>query len=177
MTKVFLSYARADGQTAAARLRAELSRSGFEIWQDTQNMEGGQAWKDQLRQALREVDAVVVLMTPGSVASKYVEWEWEMAQMADKRVIPLLMLPCDVPAELGRLHYHNLSEEQGYIMNLAGLINDLQRLGAQNTEKSDQTLPAPSPTPSAGNRNISIGGNANNSQIVIGDGNNVSQSN
>lgn len=175
MTKVFLSYARADGQTAAARLRAELGRSGFEIWQDTQDMEGGQAWKEQLRQALRQVDAVVVLMTPGAVASKYVEWEWEMAQMAEKRVIPLLISPCDVPAELGRLHYHNLSEEQGYIMNLAGLINDLQRLGAKNEEKPGQAPPASAP--SAGNRNISIGGNANNSQIVIGDGNSVSQSN
>lgn len=103
MTKVFLSYARADGQMAAARLRAELSRSGFDIWQDTQNMASGQAWKEQLRQALREVDAVVVLMTPGSVTSKYVEWEWEMAQMASKRVIPLLILPCDVPDSSLRL--------------------------------------------------------------------------
>lgn len=184
MTKVFLSYARADGQMAAARLRAELSRSGFEIWQDTQNMEGGQVWKGQLRQAVREVDAVLVLMTPGAVASKHVELEWEMAQMVGKRVIPLLMLPCDVPAELGRLHYHNLSEEQSYIMNLAGLINDLQRLGAKNAHKPDHPSPTSVPTSGSsvgnqttGNRNISIGGSANNSQIVIGDGNNVSQSN
>jgi len=83
-------------------------------------------------------------------------------------------LPCDVPAELGRLHYHNLSEESGYIMNLAGLINDLQQLKSPNQETS---APTPTPKTSAGNRNISIGGDANNSQIVIGDGNTVSQSN
>ncbi|MEM9092319.1 MAG: toll/interleukin-1 receptor domain-containing protein [Cyanobacteria bacterium P01_F01_bin.53] len=173
MTQVFLSYARADGTDAAQRLRTELTRSGFDVWQDIENMAGGQAWKEQLRAALRDVDAVVVLLTPNAAGSKYVEWEWEMAQMVEKPVIPLLIETCDVPDELARLHYHNLSTQQDYTLGLMALIRDLNQLDAASAgPQRDAT-----PSPSSGNRNISIGGNANNSQIVIGDGNNVSQSN
>lgn len=171
MAHVFLSYARADGAEAAARLRAELSRSGFTLWQDTENMQGGQAWKDQLRSALKQVDAVLVLMTPQAAVSKYVEWEWEMALMADKRVIPLLIADCDVPAELSRLHYHNLSTEREYILGLMALVRDLNDLGSHASEQSVSGRQA------GGDRNISIGGNANNSQIVTGNGNNITQTN
>lgn len=175
MTQIFLSYARADGADAVARLRIELTRSGFKIWQDIENMMGGQAWKDQLRAALRKVDVVVVLLTPSAVTSKYVAWEWEMAQLLEKPVIPLLVTACDVPNELARLHYHDLSDEQGYTIGLMSLVRDLNQLGQLTGDRAiAQSSP---PSPQAGNRNISIGGNANNSQIVIGDGNNISQTN
>lgn len=130
MPSIFLSYARADGQDAAKRLRSELEQAGFQIWRDIEDMQGGQAWKDQLRQALRTVDVVIVLLTPAAVASKYVEWEWENALTLEKRVIPLLRLPCEVPEELQRLHYHNLSTDQNYVFGFASLVRDLNLIGA-----------------------------------------------
>ncbi|MEL6779137.1 MAG: toll/interleukin-1 receptor domain-containing protein [Cyanobacteria bacterium J06597_16] len=168
MTQVFLSYARADGAEAALRLRTELTRSGLGVWQDIENMMGGKAWKDQLKTAIREVDAVLVLMTPGAIASEHVTWEWEAAQMLDTPVIPLLISACDVPDDLAQMHYHTLDNEQNYTIGLMSLVRDLNQLGAGKAE-SASALPTP------GSRNISIGGSANNSQIVIGDGNNVSQ--
>ncbi len=39
MPKIFLSYARADGKTAAIRLRSELQRAGFEVWRDIEDMQ------------------------------------------------------------------------------------------------------------------------------------------
>ena len=91
--------------------------------------------------------------------------------MAEKRVIPLLLLPCQVPDELSRLHYHNLSTEQDYTLGLMSLVRDLNQL------ESGSSAPVAPPETSSGSRNISIGGNANNSQIVVGDGNNVTQTN
>jgi hypothetical protein len=143
MLKIFLSYARKDGAAAAARLRAELERAGFTVWRDIEEMRGGQAWKEQLRAALREVEAVLVLLTPGAVESQYVTWEWENALTLPKKVVPLLILPCDPPEELGRLHYHDLSHPDNYSLGFAALLRDLaETLAAQTGRDKPQTGPA-----------------------------------
>ena len=144
MMTIFLSYARRDGLDAATKLRGELAAMGFQVWRDIEEMQGGLAWKEQLRAALRQVDAVLVLLTPGSVASPTVEWEWENALTLGKRVIGLLVSPCDVPAELKRLHYHDLSQPAMYTLGLARLARDLIGLAAER--------PAPAQTPAAGPR-------------------------
>ncbi|MEO1446266.1 MAG: COR domain-containing protein, partial [Cyanobacteria bacterium J06635_11] len=125
--KVFLSYARQDGTEAAARLRQELMDAGFNVWQDTENMRGGEAWKEQLREALREVDAVVLLLTPNSVTSEYVKWEWEGAQFLQKLLIPVLISPCKPPPDLHRLQRRDLSTEKIYIKGLMSIVQDLNR--------------------------------------------------
>ena len=175
MPNIFLSYARADGQTAATRLRSELERAGFQVWRDIEDMQGGRAWKDQLRQAIRTVDVVVVLLTPAAIASKYVEWEWENALTLEKRVIPLLTLPCNVPDELTRLHYHNLSTEQDYVLGFAALLRDLY--SAPTAAKSSMAKEKPLQIDNAGGRGISVGGNADNSNLVTGDSNTVDSNN
>ncbi len=171
MTQVFLSYARADGASAAARLRAELNRSEFTVWQDIENMQGGQAWKEQLRAAIRQVDAVLVLLTPGAAKSHHVTWEWEMAQMVEKSVIPLWVAKCGIPEELSRLHYHDLTTESAYTLGLMSLVRDLHRLGPGKPSVE------PGQMMGKGDRYISIGGSASNSQIVVGDGNRATQTN
>ncbi|WP_163999247.1 toll/interleukin-1 receptor domain-containing protein [Pyxidicoccus caerfyrddinensis] len=140
MTKVFLSYARRDGSTAAARLRMELERAGVVVWRDIEGMRGGADWKAQLRAQLRETDAVLVLLTPGAVESKMVTWEWENALTLEKQVIPLLVQPCEVPADLGRLHHHPLHKPEEYALSLMALIRDLTELVRSPTSNE----PAPS---------------------------------
>ncbi|MBE9140319.1 toll/interleukin-1 receptor domain-containing protein [Nodosilinea sp. LEGE 07088] len=170
MPTIFLSHARKDGQVSATRLRAELERAGFQVWRDIEDMQGGQAWKDQLRAALRAVDVVVVLLTPAAVASKNVEWEWENALTLEKLVIPLLMMPCEVPDGLRHLHYHNLSTEQDYVMGIISLFRDL----APFLVDKDSTRPPPEKSQQGketSDRNISVGGNAERSILITGDGN------
>jgi hypothetical protein len=143
MLKIFLSYARKDGAAAAARLRTELERAGFTVWRDIEEMRGGQAWKEQLRAALREVEAVLVLLTPAAVDSQYVTWEWENALTLQKQVIPLRVLACDPPEELRRLHYHDLSQSDTYTVGFAALLRDLaETLAAQTGRDKPQTGPA-----------------------------------
>lgn len=175
MKQIFLSYARADGKDPAAKLRRELEQSGFKIWQDTTDMRGGQAWKDQLRQAIKAVDTVLVLLTPGAVASKYVNWEWETAITVEKKVIPLLILPCEVPKELNDLHYHNLSTDQNYTLGFASLIRDLNQAEISKSVEKPNDLPAK--TSDSSSRNISIGGSVTGANIVTGDSNVVGNNN
>lgn len=175
MARIFLSYARADGKTAATRLRSELERAGFEVWRDIEDMQGGQAWKDQLRKSLRQVDGVIVLLTPAAVSSKYVEWEWENALTLEKRIIPLMILPCNVPDELKRLHYHNLSTEQDYVLGFAALMRDLYTITVAG--ESASLVNAAQDASKTDGRNVSIGGNAENTNVVTGDGNTVGSNN
>lgn len=170
MRQIFLSYARKDGKDVAAKLRNELERIGFEVWRDIEDMRGGQAWKEQLRQAIKTVDVVLVLLTPGAVASKYVNWEWETAITVDKQVIPLLIMPCEVPSELASLHYHNLSTNQEYILGFASLIRDLTQISAKKSTKESVTEPSIQVIDS-NNRSVSIGGTVTGNTIVTGDSN------
>ncbi|MFQ5855146.1 MAG: toll/interleukin-1 receptor domain-containing protein [Anaerolineae bacterium] len=139
MIQVFLSYARADGLEAATKLRAELAAMGFAVWRDIEEMRGGLAWKKQLHQALAAVDAVLVLLTPGAVASPTVTWEWQTVLVMEKRLIPLRIIPCDVPAELQRLHYHSLHDPTTYTLGLSKLARDLMALGREKGQPTPGT--------------------------------------
>jgi len=173
MTNVFLSYGRADGSAAALKLRGELEQAGFTVWQDIRDMQGGKEWRDQLRQAISRVNAVLVLLTPASGASRYVEMEWQLALTLGRRVIPLLILPCDVPDDLKPIHYHNLSQPDKYTMGLMALMRDLNALPPSETANS-KTTPAPA-TPAPGNRIYNTSGTIVNSQF--GDQNTMTNTN
>ncbi|MBE9180431.1 toll/interleukin-1 receptor domain-containing protein [Oculatella sp. LEGE 06141] len=157
---VLISYARADGKAAADRLREELQRAGFGVWRDIEEMRSGQAWKEQVREALRTVDGVIVLLTPGSFASKHVRWEIEAALTLQKPVKSLLIVSWDkldglkgLPDEVINFHHHNLSTEQVYSSGFAALIRDLNELstGDRNNTPTNQLS-----QPDGGNsRNIS----------------------
>lgn len=138
--KLFISYARSDGADSAQKLRQDLSASGYDLWQDISDMRAGSEWRAQLADALKEVAGVLLLLTPNSVTSEAVRWEWETAlYVLAKPVYSLLILPCDVPAELNRQHYHNLHED--YSGGLLKLLRDLRELEATSSP-AQQSPPA-----------------------------------
>src|SRR5262245_49056073 len=112
MLKVFLSYAHADSSKAAARLREELKLASFDVWRDIEDMQGGESWREQLRNALYEVDVVIVLLTPAAVASPHVIEEWKAARLLKKPIFPALISPCKIPDEFLDIHYHNLNDPE-----------------------------------------------------------------
>jgi hypothetical protein len=72
-----------------------------------------------------------------------VEWEWENALTLGKRVIGLLITPCDAPAELKRLHYHDLSDPATYTLGLAKLARDLVGLAVARPSAAQPPAAAP----------------------------------
>ncbi len=50
--RVFLSYARADGEAFATDLRQRLEARHIPVWQDRIGMEGGRDWWLQITEAL-----------------------------------------------------------------------------------------------------------------------------
>lgn len=78
---------------------------------------------------------MLVLPTPRTVESKYVTWEWENALTLQKRVVPLLILSYEVPDELARLHCHDLSQPDSYVLGFAALVRDLAKAVTTRTKK------------------------------------------
>jgi hypothetical protein len=58
--RVFISYARSDGEHFAAQLRKRLQAKHIPLWQDRVGMEGGRDWWLQITQALDVVEFMLL---------------------------------------------------------------------------------------------------------------------
>ena len=98
MTRVFISYSRAD-EVFARRLATDLDRLGADVWIDVDDIPPGVNWSTAIQQGLDTCEALVLIVSPDALASKNVEDEWQYVRDEGKPVIPLLWRP--VP----RLHF------------------------------------------------------------------------
>src|SRR5574338_577406 len=87
--RVFISYARSDGEAIAKELRRRLEQH-FTLWQDRAEMEGGKDWWQQIVEALGHVEYLVLVMTPAALQSSIVRKEWRLARQKGRCVIPLI---------------------------------------------------------------------------------------
>jgi TIR domain len=141
--KVFISYAREDGLPSAVQLHEQLANAGFEVWRDIAALSAIDEWRKQIHAALGDCDAVVVLLTPSSVKSLYVNEECVFATARKKPVIPALCLPCDIPDLLNALHYRDLSTTGSrYTNEVIKLIGELNGIQAKLREEIRQALAA-----------------------------------
>ena len=93
--KVFLSYAEPDDKSARA-LRAELEKGGFEVWDPAARLTPGDNWALELGKALKDAEAMVVLLSPAALASNSVKREIDYALGEPRfkgRLIPVVVRP------------------------------------------------------------------------------------
>lgn len=86
---LFVSYSRRDKHYAEA-LKAHLISSGFEVWLDDA-IEHGDQWFNQIHDAIKACAAFVVIMTPDSEQSEWVQKEILLAKRYKKPIFPLLL--------------------------------------------------------------------------------------
>src|SRR6266704_5153217 len=91
--RVFLSYARTDGEPFATQLRQRLEAEHIPLWQDRIGMEGGRDWWQQITEALDKVEFMVLVMTPAAVVSETVRKEWRYARQQGVCVYPMIGAP------------------------------------------------------------------------------------
>jgi hypothetical protein len=142
--KILISYARADGLDASARLRAELQLADCQVWRDIEEMRGGKDWKIQIREAIKVVDVMVVVLSPAAVQSEHVQWEIDTAETLSTPVISLLIVPFQVPPAFTDPHYHDLSSDTVYTRGFAALIRDLNSLKGVETQMTAEETPSTS---------------------------------
>ena len=116
--KVFISYAHSD-EPLARKITDALERAGLDVWDSEREIMPGDNWAKKIAAGLEESDAMVVLLTPTSLASATVLREVEYAlgeKSFNRRLIPVFVgspeeLPQDsVPWILRRLRHINLPE-------------------------------------------------------------------
>ena len=115
--KVFISHAPED-EPLAKRVAAVLKESGFEVWDPDREIMPGDNWAEKVAQALQESNAMVVLLTPDALQSKWVLHEIEYALGAEgysQRLIPVAvggtekLLEKEIPWILRRLNLITLA--------------------------------------------------------------------
>lgn len=86
---IFVSYSRKD-QAYARDLASELRKQNFEVWLD-EHIDYGERWWRTIVRAIRASAALIVVMTPDSEQSEWVEREILLAQDEQKPIFPLLL--------------------------------------------------------------------------------------
>jgi hypothetical protein len=117
--RIFISYARTDGEEFATRLRTRLEKEQPEItlWQDRARMEGGVGWWQQITNAIDAVEFMVLVMTPEAMNSETVRKEWRYAKQQGVCIYPVKSAPdavlnfAAVPRWMSKVHFFDLDQE------------------------------------------------------------------
>jgi len=109
---VFISYARQDSEFAR-ELARRLRDSNHIPWQDLRNLRGGDEWQAIIDEALRNAEALIVVMSPYATRSQYVTYEWAFALGAGVRVIPVIRKPVTLHPRLQTIHYVDFTTRRG----------------------------------------------------------------
>jgi hypothetical protein len=91
--KVFLSHTHKDS-FLAKKIASALVESGLEVWNAEAEIFPGDNWAEKVSDALKDSNAMVVLLTPESLESRVVQREIEYAlgdKSYNKRLIPVLV--------------------------------------------------------------------------------------
>lgn len=95
--EVFLSHSSAD-RGFVTRLAEVVRRHGVPVWYSDDNILGAQQWHDEIGAALGRCDWLVLVLSPSSVASRWVKMEllYSLQQdRFDRHIVPILYRPCD----------------------------------------------------------------------------------
>ncbi len=90
MPHVFISYSRSDRQYAE-RLHDELLARGFDVWMDTTALEPARDWWQEIERGIEHCGAFVLLVSPASAESHWVNAEVGLAVDWKKPIFPLLL--------------------------------------------------------------------------------------
>ncbi len=116
--QIFLSHSHND-EIFVKKVASLLQSYGLNVWEASNEIFPGDNWAAKISQGLQESNAMVVLLTPESLKSIYVQRDVEYALGAkeySERLIPVLIDPDktvgenEIPWILKRLNIINLTE-------------------------------------------------------------------
>jgi hypothetical protein len=118
---VFLSYHSGDGEWVAL-LENRLAEAGIRVWLDSEQIRPGDRFPGALARAIDQVGSVVVVLSPGSVASPWVEEEYNLALAKRRRVIAALIEQVEPPGFLHGRTWVDFRDPAAFDTGLAQLL-------------------------------------------------------
>lgn len=121
--RLFLSYGRRDAAELANRLRGDLEKLGYEVWQDTREIRAGREWEEQIADGLRSTQVVIALLSPHAVrrasdpnspdnVDSVCLDELTFARFAapPTPIVPVMAIMCAPPFQVFRLDYVSMTQ-------------------------------------------------------------------
>ncbi len=129
MQKVFISYSRKDMEFVR-KLAGDLETAGYDVWWDITDLRGGDDWVRSLPAAIEASQFFIIVLTPNSTKSEWVQKEYTQALTLHKKIIPLMFESCDVPFALNTINFVNFLNGE-YADNFKNLLSALGYTGEQ----------------------------------------------
>ena len=137
LAKLFISYARADAETAQ-RLAEALAGAGHDVWWD-RHIQGGSRFSREIDLALASAEAILVLWSKESCESAWVQDE--AAEGRDSgRLVPLVIDSAKPPLGFRQFQSIDLSGWQGDAGGLDPVLSAIAKVAANG-----DAPPVPSP--------------------------------
>ena len=142
MASVFLSYDRDDAAKARS-IALALEKAGHSVWWD-RHIKGGAQYSQEIEEALKRADAVVVLWSAQSVQSAWVRDE-AAAGRDSGRLIPVSLDRTEAPLGFRQYQTIDLSGWKGrrrtaQLTEIAGAVESVGAGGALNTQVAPRTI-------------------------------------
>ncbi len=130
--KLFISYSRKDRRRIDKLNEALESNDELEVFRDTEDILPTEEWKPRLEGLIKSADVILFALSPDSVTSDVCQWELELADSLNKKIIPVVVREVDgnVPDIVSRLNYIFLTKK-------ADFENALARIGEAITVDID----------------------------------------
>jgi hypothetical protein len=119
MSHIFVSYSRKDSDFVKTLVQ-RLERT-HRVWFDRHDIHGGEEWEKAITQGVQNSVTMIVVISPDSVESDYVRFEYSTAIKEEIPIIPLVHRDCDLPVKLGKYHAIWATDDDWFDQVLAGL--------------------------------------------------------
>ncbi len=127
MQQIFVSYSRKD-IAFVRKLAGDLEKAGYTVWWDVSGLRGGDDWVRVIPAAIKTSDTFIVVLSPNSAVSEWVEKEYTQALYLRKKIVPIMLERSDVPFGLNTINYIDFTSDD-YADNLNKLLSTLGYTG------------------------------------------------
>ncbi len=145
---IFISHSRADQDWVDTQLLPRLENAGLRVAVGYRDFVPGMPLLENIERAVQDSRHTLAILTPAWLASEWNAFESLLVRTLDpaarrRKLIPLLLKPCDLPEPLAALDAVDLTAERYWETSIRKLTRSLE-----------DTLPAPRPPlPRPGQRN------------------------
>lgn len=128
---IFLSYRSTEAEFAL-RLAADLKNAGINLWMDRLDLRPGDDWPSAIEKALNDCAAMISVVSPDYIGSRYCLRELTRADRIGRPIFPILLRPIpdsSWPLEIERRQYIDFTrwrDDSIYQTNLQKLIEYLK---------------------------------------------------
>jgi hypothetical protein len=117
----FLSYHSGDAEWVAL-LKGRLEAKGIRIWIDSEQIRPGDLFPGTLARAIGAVRCVVIVLSPGALASHWVEEEFNLALAHQCRVIAAIVDDVEPPGFLAGRTWVDFRDETAFVASVDQLV-------------------------------------------------------